>query len=555
MDHVEDLKLEVIGAVYALSRENLIELCKFLGIDCEHVSSKSRSFFISLIVRHIEREALEELEDEGMAELLCLKDKICEIQSVNENSDSERQTAPTTKIVNVNPVAETTVAENTEQEKLQKEIDKLQSALQKLIVQKQRAANHTPQHTGTQQNISTIQSYSILPSPNVRPDTSSDLQFMTHRPVMPPWNREFKISGQIGEPGQKDKLTFSSLAHQIEHGLSRGVSELEIVDAVIRAIAPGMQLRSYLEGKPNLTLPVLRRILRAHYQERGATELYKQLTSEAQSSKETPQSFLVRCLDLRQKILFASQEAESSLKYDPNLVQSMFLHTVLTGLQNDSIRSDLQPYLMTIDVSDEILFDKVNVACANETERQNKKKLIYQHTKVNPVQVNEVAVEKKGKTQCHKNTEKVEPDILSELKEMRSDMALLKDLSVEVSQIKESILQPQIMSTQFSANVRDQTNMPPPQPQYPPQRYLQQYDRRMGAFQQPQWLPAHRSYPPSTRVRKCLACQQSGLDVYCTHCYRCGSSDHFVAGCRARGSTTYREQSLNGTGSRLRDEE
>lgn len=30
------------------------------------------------------------------------------------------------------------------------------------------------------------------------------------------WGREFKISGQIGEPGQKDKLTFSSLAHQIE---------------------------------------------------------------------------------------------------------------------------------------------------------------------------------------------------------------------------------------------------------------------------------------------------------------------------------------------------
>ncbi len=222
---------------------------------------------------------------------------------------------------------------------------------------------------------------------------------------MLPCNRELKISGQIGEHGQKDKLTFSSLAHQIEHGLSRGVSELEIVDAVIRAIAPGMQLRSYLEGKPNLTLSILRCILRAHYQEKGATELYKQLTSDVQSSKETPQSFLVRCLDLRQKILFASQEAESSLKYDPNLVQSMFLHTVLTGLQNDSIRSDLQPYLTRTNVSDELLLDKINVACANETERQNKKKLLsHQHpTKVNPVQVNEVAVEKKVKTQRNLN--------------------------------------------------------------------------------------------------------------------------------------------------------
>lgn len=66
------------------------------------------------------------LEDAVMAELLCLKDKIIEIQRVNENSDSEKQTAQTTKRVNVNPVAETT-----EQEKLQKEIDTLQLALQK----------------------------------------------------------------------------------------------------------------------------------------------------------------------------------------------------------------------------------------------------------------------------------------------------------------------------------------------------------------------------------------------------------------------------------------
>ncbi|XP_038064187.1 uncharacterized protein LOC119735229 [Patiria miniata] len=34
--------------------------------------------------------------------------------------------------------------------------------------------------------------------------------------------REFKIFGQIGEPGQKDRLTFTSLAHQIETGREKG---------------------------------------------------------------------------------------------------------------------------------------------------------------------------------------------------------------------------------------------------------------------------------------------------------------------------------------------
>lgn len=145
-------------------------------------------------------------------------------------------------------------------------------------------------------------------------------------------------------------------------------------------------------------MPALRRILRSHYLEKGATELYKQLTSEVQSSKETPQSFLIRAMDLRQKILFASQEVESSRKYDPALVQSLFMHTVLTGLQNDNIKSDLQPYLLQ---TDELLLEKVNTACANEKERQDKKKhsAPSQATNVNTVQSSEPPVEKESTPQ------------------------------------------------------------------------------------------------------------------------------------------------------------
>ncbi len=119
---------------------------------------------------------------------------------------------------------------------------------------------------------------------------------------------------------------------------------------------------------------MLRRILRFHYQEKNATELYKQLTTEVQRPRETPQSFLIRALDLRQKIQFASQEDDSGLKYDPALVQNMFLHTDLTGLQNDRIQSDLQPYLSDSTVPDKVLMEKLNVACSNESERLNMRK-------------------------------------------------------------------------------------------------------------------------------------------------------------------------------------
>lgn len=77
----------------------------------------------------------------------------------------------------------------------------------------------------------------------------------------------------------------------------------------------------------------------------------------------------------------------------------MFLHTVLTGLQNDSIRSDLQPYLQQTSSSDELLLEKLNVACANEAERQHKKKLLSQQrpVTVHLVQPDEMLPDKKGK--------------------------------------------------------------------------------------------------------------------------------------------------------------
>ena len=78
---------------------------------------------------------------------------------------------------------------------------------------------------------------------------------------------------------------------QIESGLARGYQDTEIIDAVIRAIVPRMQLRSYLETIHVLTLPRLRSILRSHFQEKSATELYQHLTKIV-SQPQTPKKVL-----------------------------------------------------------------------------------------------------------------------------------------------------------------------------------------------------------------------------------------------------------------------
>lgn len=87
------------------------------------------------------------------------------------------------------------------------------------------------------------------------------------------FRKDFRISGHVGESTAKDTLSFSSLEHQMESGLKTGYSEAEIVEAVIRAISPGLKLRSYLEGKEDLTLTSLRQVLKAHYAETDATVL------------------------------------------------------------------------------------------------------------------------------------------------------------------------------------------------------------------------------------------------------------------------------------------
>ena len=112
--------------------------------------------------------------------------------------------------------------------------------------------------------------------------------------------------------------------------------------------------------------------MRSHHQERTATELYHQLSSTLQQPKEKPQEFLIRLLDLKQNILFATQETDSELKYDPTLVNGMFVHSFSLGLQNENIKIEMKPYLEKKTMSDEELFKKLNVFFSNKMERSQK---------------------------------------------------------------------------------------------------------------------------------------------------------------------------------------
>ena len=54
--------------------------------------------------------------------------------------------------------------------------------------------------------------------------------------------KEFRVKGSIGEADQKEKLTYVSLMHQINEAKAAGYDQDEIVNGIIRTMAPSLTL-------------------------------------------------------------------------------------------------------------------------------------------------------------------------------------------------------------------------------------------------------------------------------------------------------------------------
>ena len=152
----------------------------------------------------------------------------------------------------------------------------------------------------------------------------------------------------------------------------RGYSEKELVDGLIKCILPGIPLKDYFEAMREMGLETLMKLIRAHYQEKNASELYASLSNLAQSPTEDPQNFLLRGLNLREKIIFASKQEGSKLRYDTSQCQSMFLYAIETGLLSNTLRTRMGPHLQRPDITDAELIQQLNLAGAEESERNAK---------------------------------------------------------------------------------------------------------------------------------------------------------------------------------------
>ena len=189
---------------------------------------------------------------------------------------------------------------------------------------------------------------------------------------------------------------------------------------------------------PNLTLAKLRQILRAHYKQKSGTELYQELSVLCQGTKESAQDFLICAMNLRQ-VIFASNAIDCGIKYETALVQSLFIHVVETGLQQESVQAKLRPLLDKKGVTDEELLEQLNKAVSAESERNNK---------MGTVKHNQVSV---NMTSCNDSTNENK----SSSKEAKQNklMAALEAVQADVASLPEAFHKTQVtqMPNQDSA--------------------------------------------------------------------------------------------------------
>ena len=174
----------------------------------------------------------------------------------------------------------------------------------------------------------------------------------------------------------------------------------------------------------DLSLAKLRRILRVHYREKTASEVYQQLATVCQQSSESPQQFLLRALDLHYKVNFASQESDCEFNYGTSLIQKNFVKSFETGLRDDILASNLRPTLSTSELTDEELMRQVNELVLNQAERSSKLASECQKSaKVHECEVGKEEREARAKSASTDGGQQ----LLLEIRQIKSEINDLKD--------------------------------------------------------------------------------------------------------------------------------
>ena len=469
-EEIEDLQLEIQGFASCLDKEELYSVCEKLKIEKSDFEGKSRFATVRILTKGIEK-LLDKLKDEEKVAFLKQT-----LEMINPKTRDTETPAETSGV----------------DEEVRQEMDR------EVYLQKEKQ----------KRDLEAIQTrFAIMTGQTGVEQENPEANLGSLRPIL---KRDFRILGTIGSQGTRDQLSFISLSRQIESGKEKGYSDREVIDAIIKSIAPGLPLKDYLEAMRETGLPTVIKIIRAHYQEKNASELYASLSSLVQTPNEEPQNFLLRALNLREKILFASKQEGSKLKYDVAQCQSMFLHALETGLISNNLRSRMRVFIQQPDITDAELIAQLNLAEAEESERNAKLGIGYKgKAKVSKIQGGEAEKSSPTETRSAPKSKTSAPleakepavpfheQVLSEIKALKADMTSLR----------------QEMNRNSIGN-------------------------QQGARREEPQQPQGRNRGPRQNRRGCKQCFKNGQGETCTHCWKCGDANHFSYQC-SQGQGNY----------------
>lgn len=297
--------------------------------------------------------------------------------------------------------------------------------------------------------------------------------------------REFKVQGgQIGD--HTSDISYNSVCRQIEEGLKDNFTDSEIIRGVLRIIKPG-DFKDMLINKEDMTVTELKGFLQSHLGERNSTELFQELMCTKQKEHETPQQFLYRVIGLKQRILFESKQSGTDIRYSPDTVQGVFLHTVYQGIghKHNDIRRELKPFLSDHRVTDETILKHVMRVTSDESERQRR---LGSAQRSKQATAHSVQVERESVQHLSAKTETAEHKTKAdEVQKLAEKIDVLTKL---VDSLAEKVERKQMYSPPHS---------------------------------KPQIVKRENRYG-------CPRCVQGGLQD-CKHCFSCGEQGHRAVGC------------------------
>ena len=249
--------------------------------------------------------------------------------------------------------------------------------------------------------------------------------------------KDFKINGTVGDPGEKGKLTYGSLLHQVNSGVARNFDETEIIDAVIRAITPGNATRIYLEGRRDLTVNKMMRKMKNHFGEGDVSTVYKQMTNATQAQKQTPHQFITSMFAMRDRVLELAQlKTNTKKQYREKLVQEEMQRGIYAGLRDAGIRQDLRQILRQPNLDDDDLLDELQLAEASKREHEQR----FEEARRRSGAVNQVSAENASSSS---NTQNTQHSTTQNNKGNRNAVAPVMDMNPFVAQVT-SVLEKQM---------------------------------------------------------------------------------------------------------------